>query len=124
MDDIVKSARTSNALGYIYLRQEEYDKAIERFEDAITRDATFESPLMNLAELAVKDGDRTKAIDLYRKALTLADDRGLIYLRLGELLLSQSKNNITEVKTLWKNGIDKTVDEEARQQLMDRLAKL
>lgn len=124
MDSIVKSARTSNALGYIYLRQEEYDKAIERFEDAITRDATFESPLMNLAELAVKDGDRTKAIDLYRKALSLADDRGLIYLRLGELLLSQSNTNTEEVKKLWKNGIDKTVDEDARQQLMDRLAKL
>ncbi len=124
MDAIVKSARTSNALGYIYLQQGEYEKAIERFEDAVSRDATFESPLMNLAELALKDGDRTKAIDLYRKALSLADDRGLIYIRLGELLLQQSKNNADEVKTLWQRGVDKTVDEDARKDLMDRLTRL
>lgn len=119
MDAIVKSARTSNALGYIYLQQGEIDRAVERFEDAVSRDATFESPLMNLAELAVKDGDRTKAIELYRKALSLADDRGLIYIRLGELLLQQSKQHADEVKKLWEQGIDKTVDEDARKQLRD-----
>jgi tetratricopeptide (TPR) repeat protein len=125
IDAISKSARTHNALGYIYLLQGEYVKAKERFLEAINQDPWFESPFMNLAELAVKDGDLDTAIANYQKAKTRAEDRGLIYIRLGQLLLERDGNQAkSEVRKLWEQGIAKTVDEDAKKELEKLLLSL
>jgi tetratricopeptide (TPR) repeat protein len=125
MDGVVKSSHTSNALGYIALMEENIPKAYEKFYEAISIDPTNESPYMNLAELSAKDGNIPGAIDLYQKALRRAQDRGLIYIRLGQLLLEQNKEaNRENVKKLWENGEKNTVDEDARGQLVKLLEEL
>jgi tetratricopeptide (TPR) repeat protein len=124
MDNIMQSARTSNALGYIYELQGDFTQAKQRFLDAVKRDRTFESPYMNLAELAVRDGNIAAAIQLYKKAQSLAPDRGLTYIRLGQLTLQESPDKVDEVRALWQKGIKNTIDSDARDQLAKLLSTL
>lgn len=122
-DKIAKSARTSNAIGYIKGQEGDLETAQKRFEEAMQIDPTFESPYMNLGELAAKAGDLPTAIALYQEALRRSGDRGLIYIRLGQLMLQNSQNP-QEVRTLWENGIQNTVDADAKKQLRQLLNKL
>jgi tetratricopeptide (TPR) repeat protein len=124
MDKIIQSARTSNALGYIFELQGDLTMAKNRFMDAVNLDPTFESPYMNLAELAVHDGDFEAGINLYTKAQTLAPDRGLIYIRLGQLMLEQSPDSKEDVRRIWQTGIKNTIDTEAQKELSTLLSKL
>lgn len=116
MDGVVPSARTNNAIGYIGLLTGKFDDAKIRFVQAVAMDPTFESSYMNLAELAVRDGDISGAIALYDKARYWAPDRGLIYIRLGQLIYEQSAD-IAQAKDVWRRGIEKTVDEDAKAEL-------
>ncbi len=124
MDGIAKSARTSNALGYIYELEGNLDQAKSRFVEATTEDPTFESPYMNLGEIAAHDGNIPAAISLYQKALSLAPDRGLIYIRLGQLTLEMSPDKRDEVRALWQRGVKNTVDTDAKTQLTKLLSHL
>jgi len=123
LDKIAKSARTANAIGFIMLQKGQFDQAYERFTEALNQDPTFESPYMNLAELAVKEGNIQAAVGLYKKALSLSRDRGLIYIRLGELILQQTDDK-NQVKKIWEDGIKNTVDEDAREKLKELLSTL
>ncbi len=123
MDKIAQSAHTSNAIGFILLEQGEYTKAKERFIQAIDLDPTFESPYMNLAELAAKDGDLDTALLLYNKARGLAPDRGLIYIRLGQLTLQKNADK-DKTKQIWTNGLKNTVDDDAKTKLKALLSTL
>jgi hypothetical protein len=123
MDAVAKSARTSNAIGYIFLLQNEFQKAKDRFNDAINRDPTFESPFMNLAELAFKDREIKKAIGLYQKAQSLAPDRGLIYIRWGQFILEDTHDK-NLARKIWEMGIKNTVDDDARKKLAELLQTL
>jgi Tfp pilus assembly protein PilF len=80
---------------------------------AANTDPTFESPYMNLGELAAHDGDIDTAVALYRTALKKASDRGLIYIRLGQLMLQQNPNSRDGVRALWERGVKLTSDDEA-----------
>jgi len=111
-------------LGYIYELEGKLDDAKGRFLDAVSRDPFFESPYMNLAELSVHNGNVPQAINLYQKALSLAPDRGLIYIRLGQLTLQQSPDKTDEVRALWEQGVKSTVDTDAKKQLEQLLSKL
>lgn len=120
MDSIVKSARTSNALGYIYLLNNQFDLARQRFSESLDLDPTFESPYMNLGELAARDDNLMSAIKWYDKARYWAPDRGLIYKRLGELIWRQT-NDLSQAQKVWQQGIAKTVDTEAKLELQKLL---
>ena len=121
MDRIAKSARTSNTIGFLLLKGNKFSEAKLRFEEARKLDPTFESPYMNLAELAAKDGDIPTAISLYYKAQQRAPDRGLIYIRLGELTAIQTGDR-TRAQKIWQNGLINTVDEDAKSKLRTLLA--
>lgn len=123
MDRIEKSAHTSNAIGYLLLKQQRFDEAKARFVEAVKLDPTFESPYMNLAELAVKDGNLKEAIDLYFKAYQLAPDRGLIYIRLGQLTLEYTKDS-AKARKIWQDGLQNTVDDEAKAKLKQLISNL
>lgn len=123
IDKIAPSGRTSNALGYLYLLQGDYAKAKQRFLAASDQDPTFESPDMNLAELAVRNGDLETAINLYSRALKLASDRGLIYIRLGQLVL-EATGDRKATKKIWEDGVKNTVDDDARTKLKELLTTL
>ncbi len=117
------SARSRNAIGYLLLQQKKYDKAKQEFEKAIILDPEFESPYMNLAELSYKDGDLKTAFDLYAKAVKLAPDRGLIYIRAGQIYLQMSGDK-TYTRTIYGKGIKNTVDDDAKAKLQQLLKQL
>ena len=69
-----------------------------------------------MAELSARDGDLDSAINLYLKARLLAPDRGLIYIRLGQLTL-ENGGSIEDARNIWQKGLENTVDEDAKKQL-------
>jgi len=123
MEQVAKSARTSNASGFILMQREEYDAAENYFVEAINMDPTYESPYMNLAELEVKDGQINAAIAFYIGAKKLAGDRGLIYIRLGELILLETGDK-ERVRKIWEEGVRNTIDTDAKKQLNELLSNL
>lgn len=122
MTEIADSSKSRNAIGYILLRQSKFDEAKKEFEKAIELHKFNESPYMNLAELSAKDGQIEKAISLYQQAQKLAPDRGLIYIRLGQLNLQLGKTK--EAKQIWQTGLKNTVDSEAKTQLSNLLSNI
>ncbi len=116
MIQTVDSARSRNVIGSIYLQQKKYSEAQDQFKKAIALDPTFESPYMNLAWFAIRDGDDDTAIELYKKAMNLAPDRGLIYINLGKIYL-KGKQDPVSAKNVWQLGLRNTVDTDAKKQL-------
>lgn len=123
MEKVVKSARTSNAIGFILMQKGDVSSAQKRFEEAIKLDNNFESPYMNLAEIAAGEKDYYRAIELYKTAQKLAIDRGLIYIRMGQLFIS-GYNDYDKAKIVWQAGIKNTVDEDAKKKLQELLQTL
>lgn len=110
------SSKSRNTLGYLYLLKQDYKKAEAEFQNAIRVYPYNESPYMNLAEIEVKNGNLDTAILLYKAAEKLAPDRGLIYIRLGQLTL-QDTGDIEQAKQIWLEGINKTADNDTKKQL-------
>jgi predicted Zn-dependent protease len=77
---------------------------------------------MNLAEIKARDKDLSEAITLYTKAQNLAPDRGLIYLRLGQLYILKD-NDMKNAKSIWSMGLENTVDEELKNRIKELLMK-
>ena len=113
------SARSRNAIGFLLLKQNKLDEAKIEFEKAIALDPTFESPYMNIGELALAAGDLNTAIYLYQEALKRAADRGLIYIRLGTLYRQAGQPGTA--RRVFENGVKQTVDTDAKKQLLQLL---
>ena len=122
MQQISPSAISLNALGFMLLEDQKYEEAKKLFNQALTIDPKASAPKMNLAELAVKDGDLDQAIRLYRQALRDDTERGLVYLRLGQLII-QSGGSKEEAKKVWQKGLTKTPDEEILSKLRKELTE-
>ena len=118
----VDSGHSRNAIGFIYLRQNKFEAAGSEFQKAIQLDPNFESPYMNLGELSAKNGSYQEAIDLYKIAQSLAPDRGLIYIRLGQLTL-QNGGSIEEAKSIWQEGLKNVSDAESIQSLQELISQ-
>lgn len=123
MIKVADSSRSRNAIGYIFLQRKQYDQAKEEFEKALELDPEFESPYMNLAELKLKDGDLDQSIILYNKAQKLAPDRGLIYIRIGQIYLQRTGDK-AYVRKIYEHGIKETVDQDAKEKLKELLNNL
>jgi len=123
MIKVADSAKSRNTLGFLLLKQKKLEEAEQQFLLATQIDPTNESPYMNLAELAANRNELEQAIKFYEKALTFADDRGLIYIRLGQLYI-MSRNDYTAAKRIWQKGIEKTVDQESKKQLEQLLSSI
>ena len=113
MNSTAPSSKSLNIIGFILLQKGKFVEAKTYFEKAIAIYPYNESPYMNLAELTLKDRDPYQAIKLYEQAKKLAPDRGLIYIRLGQLILETYGDKERTLNT-WKEGLQKTVDSEAR----------
>lgn len=111
MNSLSPSATSTNALGFLALQRDDFNLGKGLFEKALRVNPDAAAPKMNLAELAAKDGDYETAIKLYREAISNEPDRGLAYLRLGELII-QSGGNHEDAVTVWKQGLAATPDEE------------
>lgn len=120
MQALIPSAHTSNAIGFILLQKGQYDEAQQKFLEATKEDPTFESPFMNLAELAAKNGDLNSAISLYQKAEELAPNRGLIYIRLGQLTLEKT-GDLNLAKQIWSDGIKNIPSDDPTKHTLSKL---
>jgi len=120
MCDRVKSAMCTNALGYMLLEDKKYDEARNYFIEALKINPAASAPKMNLAELAASDGNFTQAISLYRRAIEDDPERGLAYLRLGQLIID-SGGSKEEAGKIWQKALTVTTDTEIRNQLQQAL---
>lgn len=123
MNKIASSATSLNALGFVLLEDKKYDEAKTYFQKALDLNPQAAAPKMNLAELTAKDGNIDKAINLYRQAITDDPQRGLAYLRLGQLMI-QSGGSKDETKKIWQKGLKVTPDEEILKQLTKALSEI
>ncbi len=130
MNKIISSAVATNALGYLSLEDQKFDEAKKQFEEALRIEPTAAPPKMNLAELAAKDGNYTQAITLYRNALKDDPERGLAYLRLGQLIMqsggspsASSGQAREEARAIWQEGLKSTPDEEILAKLRKELGR-
>lgn len=124
MTAVADSARSRNAIGFIYALEKKYAGAETEFLKAIQLDNTYESPYMNLAELAItKSSDYDKTIALYKKALTLAPKRPFIYMRLGELYI-KGHNDYANAETVWRDGAKRFKGMKAENEFRERLRNI
>lgn len=123
MNEVAPSARSMQMIGTILMQHEKIEEAKQWFVNANDQDPGFESPYMSLGELAALDNDIDTAIGYYMKAQSIAPDRGLIYIRLGQLVMKQT-NDRARVREIWEKGVKLTVDEEAKKQLQTLLKTL
>jgi Tfp pilus assembly protein PilF len=90
-----KFTEAHNAMGSTYLELGQWDDAIREFEITL-RDLLYLTPFYvenNLGWAYYKKGDLRKAIEHYRKALSMKPDFGLAYYNLG---LAYKDNKQTE----------------------------
>ncbi len=74
------------ALGNLYVRDEQYDKAIQLFEGVLTENPKDAAMLFRLAETYRRKGDLNKSIDLFRRSSQAAPNDTNPLLQLGLLL--------------------------------------
>jgi type IV pilus assembly protein PilF len=89
-----KFTEAHNAIGAIYLELGQWDAAIAEFE-MVLKDLLYQTPyyvLNNLGWANYKKGDLLKAIENYRKAVSLKPDFGLAYYNLGLAYRDQQQN--------------------------------
>lgn len=123
MNQLVPSSHSLNAIGYLLLLKGNYSLAKQYFEAAVKKYPLYESPYMNLAELSVKDGDYYTAIKLYQKAQSVVPDRGLIYIRLGELYMEGYQDK-EKALAAWNEGLKQVEDIPTKNQLKNLIQTL
>ncbi|MDP3973325.1 MAG: hypothetical protein Q8P92_00675 [Candidatus Daviesbacteria bacterium] len=122
MQSIAPSAVSLNTLGFMLLEEKKFDEAKTLFIQALAITPYSAAPKMNLAELSVKYGDLNQAIGLYRQAIRDEPERGLAYLRLGQLII-QSGGSENEAREIWQKGLSATPDENILKQIREALSK-
>lgn len=120
MQKIAASAVSLNALGFMLLEEKKFKEAEELFAKALEINPFAAAPKMNLAELSAKYGDLNQAIWLYKQAIKDDPERGLAYLRLGQLII-QAGGSKNEAKDIWQKGLKSTPDEEILTKLQQAL---
>lgn len=122
MQNITPSAVSLNALGFMLLEEKKFKEAEQMFVKALEIYPSAAAPKMNLAELSVKYGDLNQAIKLYKQAIIDDPERGLAYLRLGQLIIS-SGGSMDEARQIWQKGLKATPDEEILKQIRKEMEK-
>lgn len=123
MISIADSALSRNALAYLYMRETRYEEARRELEQAIAINPDFDSPYMNLGELAAHDGNYKEAIRLYQKALSLGPDRGFTYIRLGQMYIEGFDDTI-RAQIIWQRGLSAPISTDSKEKLEVLLSTL
>lgn len=101
-----KSAAYFNNRGVAYLNMQLFQKAISDFSDAVYFNPQMPEPMNSLAVIMRKNGDVTKAIEWYRKAIEVRPDYADAHLGLSFALLEdqQFEEGWNEFEWRWKTG--------------------
>lgn len=122
MISIADSSKSRNIIGFIYLQEGKIEDAKSEFNNAIALDPLNESPVMNLAEISVNQGDLQRAAQLYLEAMKINPQRGLVYIRLGQIY--QMAGDMDNAKKTWQMGLNKTPDLDSRNKLLQLLQEI
>lgn len=71
LDKFPDNVRAHNALGVIYKKDSQYDKAVEQFQKILTINPGYSPAYYNLGDVRLQRGDYAGAINYFKKALTL-----------------------------------------------------
>lgn len=117
------SAVAANALGYILMEKGQFSAAQTKFHEALKIDPKSAPPKMNLGEISANSKNYQEAINLYREAINDDPERGIGYLRLGQLII-ESGGSEDEARKIWERGLKVTTDEEISNSIRNELNKL
>jgi tetratricopeptide (TPR) repeat protein len=95
-------------LGAMYLVMEKYDRAQAATGCAIKNDSTYTGAWLQLSECLYRRGTTNGAVEILRKAIDHADDKGPVYARLAQLFfVTDDKENSYHYAVLaQKHGIE------------------
>ena len=79
------------ALGTIYLRQEDFPKAVSHYQRALKYEANSVSAYYNMGFIAAKVGRLDKAIEFYNEVLKRESDMTEVHYLLGKIYAEQKK---------------------------------
>lgn len=123
MIQYANSGVSQNAIGTLLLKQKQIDNAKKHFLEAVKLNPHFDSPYLNLGEIAAYQNDYQSAIDYYKKGITLAPETLFSYVRLGQFYLQgyQDKEN---AKTQWEKALSLTEDVTTRTKIQSMIDSL
>lgn len=98
-----KFTEAHNAIGAVYLEMGKWDEAIQEFEKVL-KDILYPTPfyvLNNMGWAYFKKGDRSRAIEYFKKSIGLKRDFGLAYYNMG--LAFKELKQVEEATTAFEN---------------------
>ncbi len=88
-----ENPRTHNNMGYLYLTERNYQKAVEEFKTAIALYPDYARAYNNLGIADSALGETKKAIAAYRRAIEISPNYAVAYNNLAGLYASIGRNN-------------------------------
>lgn len=98
----IKELKFKRDLAYVYLENDNFDKAENFYLEIIKLDPTA-ADYLNLARIKEKEGSLNQAVEYYESALNLNGSQSSLYLNLGNLY--QKVNNYNSAVSIYNQGI-------------------
>lgn len=98
----IKELKFKRDLAYVYLENDNFDKAENFYLEIIKLDPTA-ADYLNLARIKEKEGSLNQAVEYYESALDLNGSQSSLYLNLGNLY--QKVNNYNSAVSIYNQGI-------------------
>lgn len=108
MITIADSAIARNALGDLYISQEEFGKAEKNFRKALELRSDFGRSRVGLAKIAIAQGDQKTAISELKLAIKTAPYWGEAYVLLGKIYLDQGQK--LAARNILETGLKQNID--------------
>ncbi len=102
------SAEYYNLLGFIYLKREKYEQAIDVLNKGITWDKKYVDAYVNLAEVYLQQKDYKKALELINKALKINSKYAPAYNLEGLIYIAQKNYDVALKKFEKAINLDST----------------
>ncbi|MGM0499670.1 MAG: tetratricopeptide repeat protein [Bacillota bacterium] len=98
----IKELKFKRDLAYVYLENDNFNKAENLYLEIIKLDPTA-ADYLNLARIKEKEGSLNQAVEYYESALNLNGSQSSLYLNLGNLY--QKVNNYNSAVSIYNQGI-------------------
>jgi tetratricopeptide (TPR) repeat protein len=98
----IKELKFKRDLAYVYLENDNFNKAENLYQEIIKLDPTA-ADYLNLARIKEKKGSLNQAVEYYESALDLNGSQSSLYLNLGNLY--QKVNNYNSAVSIYNQGI-------------------
>ncbi|OGI22006.1 MAG: hypothetical protein A2287_10485 [Candidatus Melainabacteria bacterium RIFOXYA12_FULL_32_12] len=90
----------------LFKKLKKYDQAIRIYEDAAERTGKITMFYSEIGDLSLEIGDYSKAVQYYKKTLESSPDNVVIWAKLTNLLQTQYKDNVDELKSCYNRLVE------------------